>query len=83
MTANGESLMKGAFPRYMCARVRLVTQWARIHGGGVSVSLSELSIIKLAVYELKEGSALPCVGPETRGNGSSHRLCGRAHLCVF
>ena len=49
----------------------------------MSVSLSELSIIKLDVYELKEGSAFPGDGRETTVYGSSHRLCGRARLYVF
>ena len=49
----------------------------------MSVSLSELSIDKFAVYELKEGSTLPCVGRETAVYDSSHRLLGRVHLYVF
>ena len=49
----------------------------------MSVSLSELSIVKLAVYELKEGSALPVVRRETTVYGSSHRLCGRADIYIF
>jgi hypothetical protein len=49
----------------------------------VSVSLSELAIIYLAVYELKEGSALPMVGRETTVYGSAHRLCGNDNLYAF
>ncbi len=47
------------------------------------VSLSELAIINLAVYELAEGVALPRVGRETAVYGSSHRLCGRANLYIL
>jgi hypothetical protein len=74
--------MKGVFPRYVCTRVRLATLGARIDGG-VSVSLSKLLIVKLAVYELMEGSSLSSVGRETTVNGLSYRLCVRAHLYVF
>ncbi len=52
-------------------------EWGRI-GRSVSVSLNEFAIIDLAVYELKEGSALPMDGREMSAYGSSHRLCGRA-----
>jgi hypothetical protein len=71
-----------AFPRNMCEGVRFVAKWDRI-SGGVSVSLSELAIIDLVVYEFKGGGALPMVGRETSVYGSSHRMCGRTNqpLC--
>ncbi len=48
-----------------------MAEWTRV-GGGVSVSLSKLAIIELAVYGFKEGSALPMVSRETSVYGSSH-----------
>ena len=59
-----------------------MAQWARI-GGGVSVSLSELAIINLAVYKLNEGGALPVISRETSMYASSHRFCGRTCLYVI
>jgi hypothetical protein len=52
-------------------------------GGGVSVSLSKLAIIEVAIYDFKVGGALPMIGRETSVYGSSHRLCGRARLYVI
>jgi hypothetical protein len=82
MAAGGESLLMKAFPHNMCASVRVVAEWTRV-GGGVSVSLSKLAIIELAVYGFKEGSALPVVSRETSVHGSSHRFCGFASFYVF
>ncbi len=59
-----------------------MAEWTRV-SGGVSVSLSKLAIIVLAVYQFKEGSALPVVSRETSVYGSSHRFCGRANLYVI
>ncbi len=49
----------------------------------MSVSLSELAITNLAVYELSDGSALLVVGRETTVHGSFRHLCGRANLNIF
>ncbi len=60
-----------AFPRNICTRVRSVSEWTRV-GGDVSISLSELAIINLAVYIFNEASALSVVSRETSVYGSSH-----------
>ncbi len=82
MAADGDSLLMKAFPHNMCARVRFVAEWTRV-SGGVSVSLSKLAIIELAVYGFKESSALPVVSRETSVYGSSHRFCGCSSFYVF
>ncbi len=81
MAADGESLLMNEIPRNMCARVRFVAEWTRV-GGGVSVSLSKLAIIELAVFKFKEGSALLVVCREMSVYGSSQRFCARASLYV-
>ncbi len=48
----------------------------------MSISLSELAIINLAVYKFNEGSALQVASRVTSVYGSSHRFCGRASFCV-
>ncbi len=74
MAAIGEGFLVKAFPRNMCARVRLVAQCARI-GGGVSVSLSEFAIIYLSVYELNKG--VPSQGLVVK-----RRCMARSTFCV-
>jgi hypothetical protein len=52
-----------------------MAEWTRVYMD-VSVSLSELAIINLAVYKLNEGGALPVISRETSMYASSHRFCG-------
>ncbi len=59
-----------------------MAKWTRVCGD-MSVSLSELVIINLAVYKCNDGSALPVVSRETSVYGSSHRFCCRAGLYVI
>ncbi len=59
-----------------------MAEWTRV-GGGVSVSLSKLAILELAVYKFKEDSALLVVSRETSVYGLAHCFCGLANLHIF
>jgi len=52
VAASSESLVVGAFSRYVCTRVWFVAEGALI-GRSVPVSLYEFVIIQLAVYEFE------------------------------
>jgi hypothetical protein len=60
VAANAQSFVVRAFSSYVRARVWFVAEWTLICWG-VAISLGELAIVKLSVYELQKGCSLPRV----------------------
>ena len=63
VAANAQSFVVRAFPSYVRTRVWFVAEWTLICRG-VAISLGELTIIELSVYELNKGCSLPRVVDE-------------------
>ncbi len=73
VSSEPKTVVVGTFPCDVGARVRLVAEWTCVCRG-VSISLGELAVIELAVYEFKEGGALLRSGGKLFMDGTSHLL---------